>query len=382
MKNYVSKECLSAVSHKTSVRFAFLLCSLMSLSACKQEAPTGGAGPGAGPNAGPPTLVVTVPATVIEWKDQIQAIGTTQANESITISAKVTETVARINFADGEKVRAGDVLVELTGRAEVAALKEAQFAYKDAERQRERLSAIVKQGTVTQSQLDQQTAVRDQANARSEAIRARLSDRVILAPFSGLVGFRMISPGALVTPGTAITTLDDVSSLKLDFTVPEMQLAAVHIGDKVTASSSAYPGKIFQGDVVSIDSRIDPATRAIKVRARIENPDLTLRSGMLMATNLQARTRNALSVPEIAVQQQGAQAFVYRVDGKNIAERVDVRVGARHDGMVEIIEGLNVSDAIVTDGSGRLRQGAAVKLMETDTTPVPPASSEMKKNGS
>jgi membrane fusion protein, multidrug efflux system len=354
-------------------RIVVLAAAVLTYSACGKtddqsaNATNSGAGNRGSQAAAPALLVTTEQAGMVQWQDQIEAIGTTAANESITISAKVTETVARINFQDGEKVRAGDVLVELTGRAEVAALREAQAAFQDAERQRERLSAIVKQGTVTQAQLDQQTAQRDQANARREAIRARLSDRVILAPFSGLVGFRMISPGALVTPGTAITTLDDVSTIKLDFTVPENQLSTVHIGDKVTAKSSAFANQVFEGEVVSIDSRIDPATRAIKVRARIGNEDMTLRSGMLMNVSLKTQTRQALGISEIAIQQQAAQAFVYRLSAQKTAERTDVKIGARRDGLVEIKEGLNEGDQIVTDGAARLRAGAVVQIATPST---------------
>jgi membrane fusion protein, multidrug efflux system len=351
-------------------RLIVITAALVIGTACEQSggsASNVSAGARQGPPTAAPVLVSTAPAVSRQWQNEVAALGTTAANESITISAKVTETVARINFQDGAKVRAGDVLIELTGRAEVAALREAQAAFQDAERQRERLSAIVKQGTVTQSQVDQQTAQRDQANARREAIRARLSDRVILAPFSGLVGFRMISPGALVTPGTAITTLDDVSIIKLDFTVPENQLSNVKIGDRVTAKSSAFSDQIFQGEVVSIDSRIDPATRAIKIRARISNDELTLRSGMLMNVRLNTHVHQAIGVPEIAVQQIAGQAFVYRIDGRQTAERADVKIGMRKDGFVEIEEGLGDGDLVVTDGASRLRPGALVQVAKPPT---------------
>ena len=261
----------------------FLLAALV---ACGGSEPSNAsrAGPGAGPGAGPPVQVFRAPLSLQSWVDEIAALGTTSANESITLSAKVTETVARINFSDNATVNAGDVLVELTGRAEVAALKEAQAAFVDAERQYERLSTVVKQGTVTRAQLDTQGATRDQARARSEAIRARLSDRVIVAPFSGVTGFRMVSPGALVTPGTAITTLDDIASLKLDFSIPENQLSLVHVGDLVVARSSAFAGRDFSGVVVSLDSRIDANSRAVKVRAKIANP--TLEDGSFTSTRL------------------------------------------------------------------------------------------------
>ena len=327
---------------------------------------------GAGPGAGPPVQVFRAPLSLQSWVDEIAALGTTSANESITLSAKVTETVARINFSDNATVTAGDVLVELTGRAEVAALKEAQAAFVDAERQYERLSAVVKQGTVTRAQLDTQGATRDQARARSEAIRARLSDRVIVAPFSGVTGFRMVSPGALVTPGTAITTLDDIASLKLDFSIPENQLSLVHVGDLVVARSSAFPGRDFSGVVVSLDSRIDASSRAVKVRAKIANPKLedasfTLLPGMLLSVKLQAQTRSALAISEIAVLQQATQAYVYKIVGKNAVERVDVVLGARRSGLVEVLSGLTEADVVVGEGGSKLRPGMTVELLDAAT---------------
>ena len=167
--------------------------------------------------------------------DRIQALGTARANESVTLTAKTAETVARVNFSDGQSVEAGAVLVELTDRAEVAQLKEAQAAYVETEKQYDRLRGLVKQGTVTQSQVDQQLGARDSARARMEAIRVRLSDRVITAPFAGVLGFRTVSPGALVQPGTVITTLDDVRTIKLDFSVPETFLAALAVGQHIEA---------------------------------------------------------------------------------------------------------------------------------------------------
>ena len=316
--------------------------------------------------------VFRAPLSLQSWVDEIAAIGTTSANESITLSAKVTETVASINFSDNATVNAGDVLVELTGRAEVAALKEAQAAFVDAERQFERLSTVVKQGTVTRAQLDTQGAMRDQARARREAIRARLSDRVIVAPFTGVTGFRMVSPGALVTPGTAITTLDDIASLKVDFSIPENQLSQVHVGDLIVARSSAFAEREFSGEVVSLDSRIDASSRAVKVRAKIANPKLddggyVLLPGMLLTVNLQAKTRSALAISEIAVLQQADQAYVYKIGANNAVARVDVVLGARRSGQVEILSGLTEADVVVGEGGSKLRPGMTVELLDAAT---------------
>ncbi len=341
-------------------------------------AKTTGGGSGTS-NVSPPVQVFRAPLSLQSWVNEIDALGTTSANESITLSAKVTETVARINFSDNATVTVGDVLVELTGRAEVAALKEAQAAFVDAERQYDRLSTVVKQGTVTRAQLDTQGATRDQARARSDAIRARLSDRVIVAPFSGVTGFRMVSPGALVTPGTAITTLDDIASLKLDFSVPENQLSHVHVGDLVLARSSAFAELKFSGVVVSLDSRIDPSSRAVKVRAKIANPkrengSYVLLPGMLLTVKLQAQPRSALVISEIAVLQQADQAYVYKIVANNKVEKVDVVLGTRRSGQVEVLSGLTEADIVVGEGGSKLRPGMVVELLDPATAaPAVPA---------
>lgn len=321
--------------------------------------------PPASPAAGSskPVPVVVQPATMSAWVDRIQALGTAHANESVTLTAKTAESVARVNFVDGQIVSAGDVLVELTDRTEVAQLKEAQAAFVESEKQYERLRGLVKQGTVAQSQVDQQLAARDSARARTEAIRVRLSDRVITAPFAGVLGFRMVSPGTLVQPGTVITTLDDVRSIKLDFSVPETFLAALAVGQRIEARGSAYPERAFEGLITTLDSRVDPLSRAIKVRAEIANPERLLKPGMLLAVDVLNRPRESLTVPEVALSAQRERTFVYRVGDDLIAHEVDVRTGARRSGEVEILEGLNEGDRVVTDGLVRMREGARVSIV-------------------
>lgn len=317
----------------------------------------------AGAQAQKPQPVIVHSVVPSEWVDRIQALGTARANESVTLTAKTAETVARVNFSDGQQVEAGAVLVEMTDRTEVAQLKEAQAAYSETEKQYERLRGLVSQGTVTQSQVDQQLAARDSARARMEAIRVRLSDRVVTAPFAGVLGFRSVSPGTLVQPGTVITTLDDITTIKLDFSVPETFLAALTPGQAIDAKSAAYPTQVFKGVVTSLDSRVDPLTRAIVVRAEIPNPERLLKPGMLMSVEVINRPRTSLSVPEVSLSALRERMFVYRVDAQNIAHEVEVRIGSRRTGEVEIVEGLGEGDRVVTDGLVRMRDGIAVNIV-------------------
>lgn len=338
--------------------------TLAALAACSQPAPP----PAAAAAKPQPVMVVTAQKT--PWVDRILALGTTHANESVTLTAKTAETVARVNFSDGQLVETGAVLVELTDRTEVAQLKEAQAAYVEAEKQYERLGGLVKQGTVTQSQVDQQLAARDSAKARMEAIRVRLSDRVITAPFAGVLGFRTVSPGTLVQPGTVITTLDDISVIKLDFSVPETFLAALAAGQTIEARSAAWPDQRFTGVVTSLDSRVDPITRSIQVRAELPNPERRLKPGMLMSVEVLNRPRDSLTIPEVSVSAVRDRMFVYRVSADNKAEEVDVRIGKRRPGEVEILDGLNEGDRVITDGLVRVRNGAPVSVLAPATTPA------------
>jgi membrane fusion protein (multidrug efflux system) len=207
----------------------------------------------------------------------------------------------------------------------------------------------------------------ESARARLDATRARLSDRVITAPFAGVLGFRQVSPGTLVTPGTTIASLDDVSVMKLDFSVPESFLSALAPGQAISATSVAFPDRDFTGEVVTIDSRVDPVTRAVTVRATLPNPDRLLRPGMLLTVEVFQPERQALVVPEIAVIQVSRSAHVYRLKPDDTVEQVDVELGQRRRGEVEILDGLSAGDRIVVDGAVKLRDGSAI----TDVAAAP-----------
>src|SRR5690606_24966001 len=210
------------------------------------------------------------------------SVGTTVANESINITAKVSETVRRVHFQDGNFVQEGDVLVELTNADEASRLAEAQASADDAKRQFERLQELVRNRLVSKTDLDQAQTAMQTANARLEGVLVAMDDRLVRAPFSGLLGFRTVSEGALLSPTTVISTLDDISVIKLDFTVPEVYLADVRVNEQVRARSVVYPDRDFVATISVIGSRVDPVTRSVQVRALIDNSDGILRPGMLL----------------------------------------------------------------------------------------------------
>lgn len=343
-----------------------LLALVLALSACGDAAPDKAQAPAA--------TVTTTTVAAKPWSDAIEALGTANANESVLVTAKVTETVVRVNFEDGDLVEAGQVLVDLSGRAELAGLDEVAAAYREAQQQYERLRELNAQKLIPTSQLDAQRGSMDAAKARLDVVRARLADRVITAPFAGVLGFRQVSPGTLVTPGTTIASLDDISVMKLDFTVPESFLSALAVGQAVSARSSAWPDREFTGTVRTIESRVDPVTRAVTVRAEIPNRDRALRPGMLLTLRVFQPERQALVIPEISVIQVAQDAHVFRVKADDTVEQVDVKLGQRRGGEVEVVEGLAAGDRIVVDGTVKLRPGARV----VEATPSAPAVADGK----
>ena len=322
---------------------------------------------------GPGDRTVAVTTAVLQpqaFNDTLQAIGTASAHESVIVTAKVSETVQQVHFDSGDVVPKGAVLITLSGQQQQASLAEAQASAREADRLYKRQSELAAQQLIARSQLDTQRAARDAANARVAQVRAQLGERTIRAPFAGVLGIRQVSPGALVTPGTPIATLDNLKQVYVDFPVPEGALAQVAPGQRVRGRAEAFPGRVFEGVVTTIAARIDPATRAVTVRADFPNPERELRPGMLVTVEVQRPVRQALLVPEISVVQVGQTSFVYRVKEDGTVEQARVAIGTRRDGKAEVVEGLEAGQRIVVDGTGKLRPGDKV------AEPGPTAASE------
>jgi membrane fusion protein (multidrug efflux system) len=321
-----------------------------------------------------PSSAVAVAVTVAEARpiplaERVEALGTLKANESVTISSNVTETISAIHFVDGQRVREGDVLVELTSVEQHAQLDEAQVRVGEAERQYQRVKALVAQRSASESLLDERKRDLDTARAILVAIESRLSDRLIRAPFDGVLGLRNVSRGALVEPGDVITTLDDDSLMKLDFTVPSVYLTALAPGLRIEARTRAFGDRLFEGVVRGIDSRIDPVARSIQVRALIPNPERSLKPGLLMQVELLVDPRDGLVIPEAAVLHQGEAHFVLAVvdaEGGLTAERRPIRIGTRKPGLVEVRDGLAQGDRVIVHGHGKIRPGQPVEILSTD----------------
>ena len=213
--------------------------------------------------------VIVAPVRLVEFSDRIEALGTLAANESVELTATVTETISAIHFDDGDRVEKDQVLVEMTNQEEHAQLEEASATVNEAYRQYQRIKPLANEGTAAKSLLDERKREWETARARLAGIESLLADRLIKAPFEGVVGLRDLSVGALVQPGDLITTLDDDRVMKLEFLVSAAYLDALRPGLEVMASSRAFTGRSFSGSIKSVDSRIDPVTRSIRVLSLI-----------------------------------------------------------------------------------------------------------------
>lgn len=318
--------------------------------------------------------VVTQPANNRTFTDIVEALGTARARESVTLTSRVSDTVRTVHFDDGQIVKKGEVLVELEDIEEQAQLREAEANLREAERAYTRVENLVKQGNASSAALDTERRRLDEARFRLDASRARLADQRIVAPFDGLLGLRQVSEGSLISPTTPITTIDAIDLIKLDFSVPERFIATLKPGQKVLAKVSAYPNRMFEGVVSTIDSRIDPVTRSVIVRAEISNKDNALRPGLLMRVEVINRAWDAIGVAEEAIVPTGGRNFVFVVSGDE-AERREVTLGLRRPGYVEVLTGLEPGERVVTEGTMRLgRQGMKVKDMAKDVASLGGAS--------
>jgi membrane fusion protein (multidrug efflux system) len=338
-------------------RIGSLLAILLSLACAACSKPEAAS---RGPASSGPVVVVTAAARVEPLGVDIEAVGTTLANESVQLTSKASNTITAIRFAEGSEVARGAVLVEMQDAEEQAALAEAQAALVDSQNQYNRSRDLLARQALSVAELDQLEATLKANQARVAAAQARLDDTVIRAPFSGRTGFRQVSVGSYVGAGTLITTLDDTSVIKLDFTVPETFLFMIRRGLPVTALSDGLPNRTFNGVVTNMDARVDPVTRTIAVRAELANKDDALRQGMFMTVLLKGEESAALLVPEEAIVPEQGRTYVFVVHDKSV-ERREVHIGKRRPGDVEIVSGLAKDERVVIEGTQHVRDGTAVE---------------------
>ena len=335
--------------------------------------------PGSGGAGGGPVIpVVATPSRIERLSLEVEALGTARASESIDVTSKVANVVTAIRFTEGQQVRKGDVLVELDGAQARADLAVAEAALKESTSQLQRSRELYETKVLSDQQIEQIESTYSANLARVAAARSRLSDTIIRAPFNGRVGLRRASVGGLVAPGTVITTLDDTSTIKLDFTVPERVVAAMKPGLTLEAKSVAYPGRVFEGTVASVDSRVDPNTRSVIVRALVPNGDGLLKPGMFLNVHLSRGTADVLVVPEESLVPEQGDVFIYVVqEGK--ASKRKIQTGQRAVGTVQVTDGLQAGEIVVTEGTQKLRDGTSVSVTEPAAAPEVPAAAGDKR---
>jgi len=337
---------------------AFLaIVALLNVAGCgdKETQPRGGAW-------GAPPKIVTAEARFENLTDEIEALGTVKANESVEIRPRIASLVERIAFDEGDLVEKGDLLVDLERSEIVAGFALAEANLKESRSIYDRSKSLAATQAISASNLEQLLAQVQVNQAQVEAARARLSNTAIRAPFTGRVGLRRVSPGSFVNTSTVITTLDDISRVKLDFSVPETFLTVVQEGMSIVAHSIVYPDREFEGFVDSVDTRLDPVSRAVQVRAVIDNSDSALKPGMFMTVDLQRDRGRALVIPEQAIVPEGSAQFVFVVN-ENIIEKREVRLSRRTPGFVIIGEGLAEGEQVVAEGTGKVRDGLTVEVI-------------------
>ena len=311
----------------------------------------------------PPGVIVSE-AEIKVFPLEVEALGNALANDAVEIRPEITATLTAINFDEGQFVEAGTVLVELENVEPLAELAAARANLVDSEAQYRRTQELFKTQLTSESQLQQLEATREADRAAVAAAQARVEDTVIKAPFSGLLGLRRVSAGSLVTPSTVITTLDDTTTIKLDFDIPEIYLSQIRVGLPVAARSAAWQDTEFSGTVASIDSRVDPVSRTIRVRSMIPNPEGHLRAGMFLTVTLLKQDVVALMIPEQALMPERSTQMVLVVGEDDTVERRVVQTGRRRPGEVEILEGLSEGERVIIEGTQKARAGQKVSIIE------------------
>ncbi|MDZ4370447.1 MAG: efflux RND transporter periplasmic adaptor subunit [Phenylobacterium sp.] len=347
----------------------------------------GGPGGGGAPMAkggafGGPALVSVATVQPRTFEDTIEVLGVAKGRQSVTLTAAATQLVDRVRFTDGQRVARGAVLVELRDTEQSAGAAQAEARLVEARRAYDRYKTLGEQGWASKAQVDQFEAAWRSAQADVAAAKARQNDRIIRAPFAGVVGLSDVAPGALVNPGAPIVTLDDISVIRVDFQVPERYLGQLREGQTLLATADAFPGQTVAGRIATLDTRVDERTRAITARAEFANASGRLRPGMLMRVGVSRGQRSTPSAPESAVSVQGDSAFVFVLQQRGertMAEQRPIVTGLRQQGFVEIVDGVRAGERLVADGLNKIQPGQPVRVAQAPanapgSAPATPAS--------
>jgi membrane fusion protein (multidrug efflux system) len=309
--------------------------------------------------------------TAMRLEDDAQAIGTLRSRQGVMLRPEVSGRIQALAFNDGQRVKRGQLLVQLDDTLQKAQLQQAQAQATIARTNLQRSRELAAQGFVSQSAVDQNGAALEVAQAQVALARAQLGRMKIVAPFDGIVGIRAVNVGDYVKDGADLVNIEDLSTVWVDFRLPERYLARLHQGQSAELSLDALPGRAFGARIDALDSQLDANGRSVLVRAKVGNGDGVLRSGMFARVRVVFDVRDeALVVPEEALVPQGNKQYLVKVvDGPNgakVAQRLEARVGMRVPGKAEILEGVRAGDLVVVAGQARLMRGEAVPVRVVD----------------
>lgn len=340
-------------------------------STANAPAPAGPAARGNGADPSRPVTVEAVRVKVMKLTDDAQSVGSLRSRQSVMLRPEVSGRVVRLNFRDGERVRQGQLLVQFDDQLQQAQIKQSQAELSIAQANHKRNEELLAQNFVSQRSLDESAANLEVAQAKLALAKATADRLRIIAPFDGIAGIRNVNVGDYLKDGTDIVNLEDIDTVYVDYRLPERYQTQVKAGQRVSVELDALPGRSFEARVQAVDPLIDANGRSIGVRASITNRQLLLRPGMFARVNTLFGVRErARVVPEEAIVPQGGRQFVIKlVPGPDndtlVSRRVEVKVGIRRPGQVEIVEGLQEGDTVVTAGQQRLqRDGSPVKVLE------------------
>jgi len=324
-------------------------------------------GAGGMPHGEAAALVDVEAVKIAKFEERTEALGTVKARESVTLTSTVTELVDKIYFQEGQQVKKGELLVSLEQTEEQAALHQAELSVAEENRLYLISKRLYEKRAVAQTDYEKQLYAHRLAVSKYDSALASVQKRNITAPFAGQVGIRQVSPGTLVSPGTAITTLDDLTVVKVSFTLPEVFLAGIRQGEAVEARCAAYPSRRFHGRVTVIDSRVDSETRAVTILAEFANADGVLRPGMLMSLDVIGSSRQSPALPEKALLAYGTRHYVFVVKPDRTVVKTAVEIGQRNFGTAEVLSGVKTGDLVVSEGVGKIVDGQKVTLNPTSS---------------
>ncbi len=338
--------------------------------AASRAAESGAAGRGAGA-----AVVEVGKVESLTLEDDAQAVGSLRAHQGVVVRPEVSGRIERLAFTDGQRVRAGQLLVQLDDTLQQAQLRQSLAQAGIARTNLQRNRELVAQNFISQSAVDQSAAALEVAEAQVALTQAQLARMKIVAPFDGVAGIRNVNRGDYVKDGADLVNIEDLSQMWVDFRLPERFVARVKPGQVVEVSLDAVAGKQFAGRVQALEALVDADGRSLLVRARLDNPGQVLKSGLFARTRIVfARREGALVVPEEALVPQGGKQYLIKVvegPGGPMSQRLEAKLGLRLPGKAEILEGLQAGDRVVTAGQSRLMRGESMPLRIVEITGSP-----------